>query len=165
MPEAFGTHHSKMMILFRHDDFAQVIIHTANMISQDWTNMTQAVFRTPLLPLSSKGSYAEEHTTHLFGSGEKFKVDLLSYLSAYQGRTKSLRENLKKYNFSAVKAALVASVPCRLGKNAINPHSTRWGWLGLKDVLKNVPTSISVRTLPCGSSGRSLLGLVRILAV
>ncbi len=23
MPEAFGTHHSKMMILFRHDDLAQ----------------------------------------------------------------------------------------------------------------------------------------------
>jgi len=23
MPEVFGTHHSKMMILFRHDDLAQ----------------------------------------------------------------------------------------------------------------------------------------------
>lgn len=30
--EIFGTHHPKMMILFRHDDTAQIIIHTANMI-------------------------------------------------------------------------------------------------------------------------------------
>jgi tyrosyl-DNA phosphodiesterase 1 len=35
MPEMFGTHHSKMMILLRHDDTAQVIIHTANMIAKD----------------------------------------------------------------------------------------------------------------------------------
>lgn len=34
MPDPFGTHHTKMMILFRHDDFAQVVIHTANMIEQ-----------------------------------------------------------------------------------------------------------------------------------
>ncbi len=26
MPEAFGTHHSKMMILIRHDDTAQYVI-------------------------------------------------------------------------------------------------------------------------------------------
>lgn len=25
MPEAFGTHHSKMMILLRHDDLAQCV--------------------------------------------------------------------------------------------------------------------------------------------
>lgn len=25
MPEAFGTHHSKMMILLRHDDLAQYV--------------------------------------------------------------------------------------------------------------------------------------------
>lgn len=25
MPEPFGTHHSKMMILLRHDDFAQYV--------------------------------------------------------------------------------------------------------------------------------------------
>ena len=32
IPDPFGTHHSKMLVLFRHDDQAQVIIHTANMI-------------------------------------------------------------------------------------------------------------------------------------
>lgn len=38
MPEIYGTHHTKMMIIFRHDELAQVIIHTANMIAQDWTS-------------------------------------------------------------------------------------------------------------------------------
>jgi hypothetical protein len=32
IPDPFGTHHSKMLVLFRHDDTAQVVIHTANMI-------------------------------------------------------------------------------------------------------------------------------------
>lgn len=27
MPEPFGTHHSKMMILLRHDDLAQYVIY------------------------------------------------------------------------------------------------------------------------------------------
>jgi tyrosyl-DNA phosphodiesterase-1 len=34
MPDPFGTHHTKMLILFRHDDLAQVVIHTANMIKR-----------------------------------------------------------------------------------------------------------------------------------
>jgi hypothetical protein len=34
IPDPFGTHHSKMLVLFRHDDRAQVVIHTANMISR-----------------------------------------------------------------------------------------------------------------------------------
>lgn len=36
MPEAFGTHHTKMIVLFRHDGNAQTIICTANMIHRDW---------------------------------------------------------------------------------------------------------------------------------
>ena len=48
MPEAYGTHHSKMIILFRHDGLAQVAIMTANMVAGDW-RMCQAVWRSPLL--------------------------------------------------------------------------------------------------------------------
>lgn len=40
MPEAFGTHHSKMLVLFRRDETAQVVIHTANMIPRDWKNVS-----------------------------------------------------------------------------------------------------------------------------
>lgn len=142
MPEMFGTHHSKMLILIRHDDTAQVIIHTANMIARDWTNMTQAVWRSPLLPLheESLGRSAGGSST-AFGSGGKFKVDLLNYLRAYDKQRRSacrtLVEKLEKYDFSAIRAALVASVP---GRHLIHDDSeTKWGWAGLKQALKKVP--------------------------
>ncbi|KAG6366663.1 hypothetical protein INS49_000842 [Diaporthe citri] len=131
-----------MLILVRHDDTAQVIIHTANMIARDWTNMTQAVWRSPLLPLHEEPlAYSMGGSSTAFGSGGKFKVDLLNYLRAYdhQGRTvcRTLVEKLEKYDFSSIKAALVASVP---GRHLIHDESeTRWGWAGLKQALKNVP--------------------------
>ncbi|KAJ4020645.1 hypothetical protein NW766_002134 [Fusarium irregulare] len=117
MPEMFGTHHSKMMILFRHDETAQVIIHTANMISKDWTNMTNGVWKSPLLPkmpnIQGPESSPEDYPV---GSGERFKIDLLNYLKSYDKRKitcKPLSDKLKEYDFSAVRAALIASVPGR----------------------------------------------------
>lgn len=142
MPEIFGTHHSKMMILIRHDDTAQIIIHTANMIARDWTNMTQAVWRSPLLPLHKEPrAHSTGGSLAAFGSGGKFKVDLLNYLRAYdhQRRTActTLVEKLENYDFSAIKAALIASVP---GRHLIHDDTeTRWGWAGLRQALKTVP--------------------------
>lgn len=141
MPEPFGTHHSKMMILIRHDDTAQVIIHTANMIARDWTNMTQAVWKSPLLPLLKTGVENKQGQGLAMGSGQKFKVDLLNYLKAYNDKRpvcRSLVENLAKYDFSAIRAALIASVP---GRHNIFDETveTKWGWAGLKQALKSVP--------------------------
>lgn len=138
MPEMFGTHHSKMMILLRHDDTAQVVIHTANSIVSDWTTLTNAVWRSPLLPLL-KEPPIDGQQPHPLGSGERFKQDLLDYLRAYDARRVTCRplvEELSKYDFSAVKAALVASVPGRY-----RPSSPRsWGWVNLKKALEEVPT-------------------------
>ncbi|KAJ4385671.1 hypothetical protein N0V93_010100 [Gnomoniopsis smithogilvyi] len=141
MPEMYGTHHSKMLILLRHDDTAQVIIHTANMIPQDWTNMTQALWRSPLLPLSVSPSSQYVNSSPAIGTGEKFKVDLLNYLRAYNKNRsvcRALVAQLEKYDFSAIKAALVASVP---GRHNIHDASeeTKWGWAALKDALRTVP--------------------------
>lgn len=143
MPEMFGTHHSKMMILLRHDDTAQVIIHTANMIARDWTNMTQSVWRSPLLPLlkrpQAQGTVGDGRLPSI-GSGEKFKIDLLNYLQEYDRRRtvcRALVEKLKRYDFSAIRAALIASVPGR--HNVHDDSETRWGWAGLKQALRNVP--------------------------
>lgn len=140
MPEMFGTHHSKMLILVRHDDTAQVIIHTANMIARDWTNMTQAVWKSPLLPLLKKEAASNHEQRHSVGSGPKFKVDLLNYLKAYNQRRpvcKPLVVKLGKYDFSAVKAAVIASVP---GRHNIydETEETKWGWAALKEALKNI---------------------------
>ncbi|KAG9231406.1 tyrosyl-DNA phosphodiesterase I [Amylocarpus encephaloides] len=136
MPEMFGTHHSKMLILIRHDNTAQVVIHTANMIPFDWTNMTQAIWRSPLLPKDLASSLSGNAS----GVGSKFKKDLLNYLKAYNRKRticKSLIDELSQYDFSEVRAALVASVP---GRQKIETESaTSWGWVGLRDALLSVP--------------------------
>ena len=135
----FGTHHSKMLILLRHDDSAQVVIHTANMIPRDWRNMTQAVWRSPLLPLLREGRPGEIEQDAI-GTGARFKSDLLSYLRAYDTRRVTCRpviEALAKYDFSAVKASLVASVPGR--HNVRDDYSPRWGWAAMKQALREVP--------------------------
>ncbi|KAL4778333.1 tyrosyl-DNA phosphodiesterase I [Aspergillus varians] len=140
MPEPFGTHHSKMMILLKHDDLAQVIIHTANMISGDWANMCQAVWRSPLLPLSANGR--EDHKSTVWGSGARFKRDLLVYLKAYGVKKMgSLVEQLAKYDFSAVRAAFIASVPSKQNVSASSngDGKTLWGWPALRDALRHIP--------------------------
>ncbi|KAJ5502496.1 Tyrosyl-DNA phosphodiesterase [Penicillium fimorum] len=134
MPEPFGTHHSKMMILLRHDELAQVIIHTANMIPLDWTNMTQAAWRSPLLPLQ-KASSAGSQTDTKVGSSARFKRDLLAYLKAYgPKKTGPLVQQLDTYDFSAIRAALIASVP-----DSSSEEDTLWGWPALKDLMGQIP--------------------------
>ncbi|CAO2652896.1 Nn.00g023070.m01.CDS01 [Neocucurbitaria sp. VM-36] len=146
IPDPFGTHHSKMLILFRHDDFAQVVIHTANMISRDWGNMTQAVWMSPLLPLlprneiSNLPSHQLEAASHPIGSGRRFKIDLLRYLGAY-GRLKDLTSQITNYDFSNIRAAFIGSAPSRQQPSAVNPSSaTSFGWLGLQEILSNIAT-------------------------
>lgn len=127
-----------MLILIRHDSTAQVIIHTANMIPFDWTNMTQGLWRSPLLPLMK--DYSSPSQSSQLGSGAKFKTDLVNYLNAYDTRRivcKSLTEQLLKYDFSEIRASLIASVP---GKQSLaDNEETRWGWPGLKNALRSVP--------------------------
>ncbi|KAI9662933.1 MAG: hypothetical protein M1821_007980 [Bathelium mastoideum] len=139
MPEPFGTHHSKMMILIRHDDSAQIVIHTANMIAQDWTNLCQAMWRSPLLPLSSKA--IKMSNGHPIGHGERFKADLLRYLGMYGKRLGDLAHRLEKYDFGSIRAAFIASTPCRQATKIHNPSTISWGWLGLRQILHQIPSS------------------------
>ncbi|KAH6692410.1 tyrosyl-DNA phosphodiesterase [Plectosphaerella plurivora] len=150
MPGMFGTHHSKMFILFRHDDSAQVVIHTANMIAKDWTNMTNALWKSPQLPLlpdeHPNGDLTKlEHNYDAsdpaeIGGAKKFKIDLLRYLRAYNARKpilQPLMTALVRHDFSDVRAALIASVP---GKHHVHDRSqTAWGWPALKAALRHVP--------------------------
>ncbi|KAL4818941.1 tyrosyl-DNA phosphodiesterase-domain-containing protein [Aspergillus spinulosporus] len=148
MPEPFGTHHSKMMILLRHDDFAQVVIHTANMLAGDWGDMCQAIWRSPLLPLAN--GHIDKNLT-AWGTGARFKRDLLAYLKAYgMKKTGPLIEQLAKYDFSAVRAALIASVPSKQKVDATSTDSdskTIWGWPALKEALRNVPLRESISSI------------------
>ncbi|CAK7242181.1 MAG: hypothetical protein STHCBS139747_003661 [Sporothrix thermara] len=152
MPEPFGTHHTKMAVLFRNDDTAQVIIHTANLIPHDWRNMTQAVWRSPLLPLLRAGSDKVAESTkskddpdHI---GHRFKHDLVTYLRSYNQRRsvcKPLIEALERYDFSAVRGVLIGSVPGRHHvptsdeKDKHHSDTTYWGWLAMQRALQMVP--------------------------
>ncbi|KAK4130176.1 phospholipase D/nuclease [Trichocladium antarcticum] len=139
LPEMFGTHHSKMMILLRHDETAQIVIHTANMIVRDWTNMTQAAWVSPRLPLM-KPSQPRSSQEAKIGSGAKFKIDFLNYLRACDTRRptyKSIISKLTKHDFSAIKGSLIASVPGRHKFTEDSP--TRWGWAAMEQALEAVP--------------------------
>ncbi|KAH7072368.1 tyrosyl-DNA phosphodiesterase 1 [Paraphoma chrysanthemicola] len=152
LPDAFGTHHSKMLVLFRHDDYAQVIIHTANMIQRDWSNMTQAVWSSPLLPLLSSTTLEPgvavgqlEAPVHPVGSGERFKIDMIQYLRAYGNRLVNLTTQLADYDFSAIKAAFIGSAPSRRKPaNALSSKQTSFGWLGLQEILSSIPVNATL---------------------
>ena len=157
----FGTHHSKMMILLRHDETAQVVIHTANMIVRDWTNMTQAVWLSPRLPLMKPSQQSPSDEGAKIGSGAKFKIDFLNYLRAYDVRfptCKPIIDQLVKYDFSAVKGSLIASVPGRHKLHG-NSSQTKWGWAAMAQALKAVPlTPTTQSTIAVQISSIATLG-------
>ena len=139
LPDPFGTHHSKMFVLFKHDDTAEVIIHTANMLSKDWINMTQAVWKTGAL---SKTSNASDGELGAIGSGERFKYDLLEYLRVYKKSTQDLVNRLRDYDFSGVRGALVASVPAKID-NTLKVSTAKthlWGYPQLREVIRHAST-------------------------
>ncbi|KAK3400394.1 tyrosyl-DNA phosphodiesterase I [Sordaria brevicollis] len=139
LPEPFGTHHSKMMVLFRADDTAEIIIHTANLIPRDWGNMTQAAWISPRLPLlrSSDNQPPTSASSPPAGSGEKFKIDFLNYLRSYKAACKPLVDQLFRCDFSSIRGSLIASVPGR--HCLVDDFPTRWGWAAMKETLKSVP--------------------------
>ncbi|KAL8717662.1 MAG: hypothetical protein Q9225_005116 [Loekoesia sp. 1 TL-2023] len=148
LAEMYGTHHSKMIILFRHDEQAQVIIVTGNFIVRDWS-MCQAIWRSPLLSLltTSIGS-PNDPSPPLIGSGVRFKKDLLAYLRAYGvKRTGSLTAELDRYDFSSIRAALIASVPGKQNLWNTDPETeTIWGWPAFRHVFSCIKsTSAEVR--------------------
>ncbi|KAL9049825.1 MAG: hypothetical protein Q9162_006999 [Coniocarpon cinnabarinum] len=123
MPEAFGTHHSKMIVLF----------------PRDWTNMTQGIWSSPRLSATPAGGGDPKHP---IGSGERFKYDLLRYLAFYgDRRTGALTRQLERYDFSVIHAAFISSVPCRLSLSATTEPQTLYGWPLLRHILRQCPRS------------------------
>ncbi|KIW66451.1 hypothetical protein PV04_05786 [Phialophora macrospora] len=141
LPDQFGTHHSKMFILFTHDDLAQVVIHTANMLAQDWTNLTQAAWVSPMLPLLKRDTGP---VVGKIGSGSRFKHDLQAYLAAYGSKTKALKDQLARFDFSSVRGALIASVPSHMRDFPTTRDTTQlwdqtlWGYPSLFRALSSI---------------------------
>lgn len=97
-----GLHHTKMMIFFYENETARVVIHTANLIEQDWGKKTQGGWISSLLHKKDKKRPSGPNTT--------FESDLIRYLSAYAD-TSAVISDLKLYDFSHEKGVLVGSVP------------------------------------------------------
>lgn len=149
MPEMYGCHHSKCMVLFRRDDLAQVIVHTANMIEQDWRNMTQGVWLSPLLP--TQKNHGLKGTSSILpapGTGARFKQDFMAYLRYYGNRTTNLVSQLEQYDFTAIRAALIAHVPAKFDGKETEPKAQLWGWPALKRALGSIPSRTSAEENP-----------------
>lgn len=104
--------------------------------------MTQAVWHSPMLPLSPVPTATDKivDTAHPVGSGARFKFDLLRYFNAYGKRLDGLTKQLQDYDFSSIKAAFIGSAPSRQKPAATKQtQQTSFGWLGLEEILSNVP--------------------------
>ncbi|RMX36701.1 hypothetical protein pdam_00015830, partial [Pocillopora damicornis] len=125
--EAFGTHHSKMMLLL-YKEGLKVVITTANLIAMDWDQKTQGVWMSPVFPKLSKLS-GEEYANY---SRTNFKEDLLEYLAAYGGSAlDEWKKHIREHDMSSARVRLIASVPGR--HTGVN--KTKWGHLKLRKVL------------------------------
>ncbi|ANB11805.1 tyrosyl-DNA phosphodiesterase 1 [Sugiyamaella lignohabitans] len=134
---AYATHHTKMMVLFFKtkdgEEEAQVVIHTANLIEFDWSNMTQGVWKSPRLKLKSRGESTNSDSSSV---GIKFGNDFLKYLRKYRNKSAKLAaEMISKYDFSPVEAIFVASAPGNYNTN--DPEYGQWGIVKLqKEIAK-----------------------------
>lgn len=115
--------------------------------------MSQAIWRSPLLPLQADASMPVSSSTlplSPVGSGERFKIDLMAYFRGYSKLAK-LVERLSGHDFSAVRGTLVASLPRKQKIERLSEEPHLWGLPGLKRVLRSIPSkhvSKAVSTTP-----------------
>ncbi|XP_010125710.1 PREDICTED: tyrosyl-DNA phosphodiesterase 1 [Chlamydotis macqueenii] len=130
---AFGTHHTKMMLLL-YEEGLRVVIHTSNLIAEDWHQKTQGIWLSPLyprLPQGSTGSAGESATN--------FKSDIISYLMAYNSPTlQEWIDLIQEHDLSETRVYLLGSTPGRYQGS----DKEKWGHLRLRKLLKEHASSI-----------------------
>ncbi|XP_043930634.1 tyrosyl-DNA phosphodiesterase 1 isoform X2 [Protopterus annectens] len=131
---AYGTHHTKMMLLLYEEGF-RVVIHTANLIFDDWHQKTQGIWMSPLYPRLPKGTPAAD------GESEtNFKQDLIDYLTSYQSTTlKEWVTIIKEYDLSETRVFLIGSTPGRY----VGKDKNKWGHLKLRKILSEHASSVA----------------------
>ncbi|KAL8906546.1 MAG: hypothetical protein Q9171_006222 [Xanthocarpia ochracea] len=102
--------------------------------------MAEMYGKQAFLSTTGRAFYTDIHDPFPMGSGLRFKRDILSYLNSYgQRRTGTLTAELRRYDLSSIRAALVASVPGKQNLRDTDPdQETLWGWPGLRHVLRSV---------------------------
>ncbi|NXE09956.1 TYDP1 phosphodiesterase, partial [Lophotis ruficrista] len=130
---AFGTHHTKMMLLL-YEEGLRVVIHTSNLIAEDWHQKTQGIWLSPLyprLPQGTTGSAGESETN--------FKSDLISYLMAYSSPTlQEWIDLIQEHDLSETRVYLLGSTPGRYQGS----DKEKWGHLRLRKLLKEHASSM-----------------------
>uniref|UniRef100_UPI00398F3E44 tyrosyl-DNA phosphodiesterase 1 isoform X2 n=1 Tax=Pristiophorus japonicus TaxID=55135 RepID=UPI00398F3E44 len=131
---AYGTHHTKMMLLL-YDEGFRVVIHTSNLIHDDWHQKTQGIWLSPLYPRLPEGSSetAGESVTN-------FKRDLIDYLTSY--RSAGLSEwiaHIKQHDLSETRVYLIGSTPGRHQGN----EKQKWGHLKLRKILSDCASPVA----------------------
>ncbi|XP_064316621.1 tyrosyl-DNA phosphodiesterase 1 [Phalacrocorax carbo] len=133
---AFGTHHTKMMLLL-YEEGLRVVIHTSNLIAEDWHQKTQGIWLSPLyprLPQGTTGSAGESETN--------FKSDLISYLMAYNSPTlKEWIDLIQEHDLSETRVYLLGSTPGRYQGS----DKEKWGHLRLRKLLKEHASPIAAQ--------------------
>ncbi|RIA99624.1 tyrosyl-DNA phosphodiesterase I [Glomus cerebriforme] len=146
LPIPYGTHHTKAMLLFYANSTMRLIIHTANAIRRDWADKTQGVYMSPFL--FKKRDIA---------SSSEFEVDFMDYLESYGDKLNIIRNKVKEYDFSTIKAILIASIP---GYH-INEKLELFGHMRLRNVLSRATIPLSCKldsTIICQFSSIGSLG-------
>lgn len=119
LPDAYGTHHTKMMFL-RYTDGFRVVIHTANLIERDWYAKTQGGWMSPVFPFAKNGT---DSTTF-------FQRDLIEYLNGYRcSGLKYWIDLIKTTDMSEANVFIIGSIPSR------QKASPSFGHLKLRHVL------------------------------
>ncbi|OXB75359.1 UNVERIFIED_CONTAM: hypothetical protein H355_009513 [Colinus virginianus] len=141
---AFGTHHTKMMLLL-YEEGLRVVIHTSNLIAEDWHQKTQGIWLSPLYPRLPQGS--------LDSAGESetcFKSDLISYLMAYGSPAlKEWIDLIREHDLSETRVYLLGSTPGRYQ----GVDKEKWGHLRLRKVYPTVSNvRQSLEGYPAGGS-------------
>ncbi|OQV19087.1 Tyrosyl-DNA phosphodiesterase 1 [Hypsibius exemplaris] len=121
LPIAYGTHHTKMMLL-----------------SYDVGMRTQGMWISPLF-LKTDSPTAPDSETH-------FKADLIEYLRTYNMSTLTkLSDSIRHYDMSCARVCLVASSPGR----HTGPTKAQFGHLKLRSLLaKHCSTTDSTNQEP-----------------
>ncbi|GFO34675.1 tyrosyl-DNA phosphodiesterase 1-like [Plakobranchus ocellatus] len=120
----YGTHHTKMMLLL-YTTGLRVVIHTANLIPNDWCQKTQGIWVSPVFsPLANASEKGDSPTG--------FKTDLLQYLAAYKsGKLAPWERHIQAHDMKTANVHIIGSVP---GRHVLSQKNC-WGHLKLKKVL------------------------------
>ena len=122
--------------------------------------MSQAVWRSPLLPLVAKTttlqppSLSSSGAPVTLGSGARFKSDLLAYLRGYN-RLGNLVQKINLYDFKEVRGTLIASLPRKEPLARSEGGDPLWGLPGFARVLQSIPSNQSLTQAAKSTSRKS----------